>query len=113
MLSIVLSMLFLFQREKLSTLGGDGANGKFILKPIIYFQTWRIGNVSFYSFGYSLFIFGVNLERFCLLALMPNISMQVFSFLLWGTALISFPSHMLHRLDTYLRIDHELGIACT
>ncbi|XP_010929508.1 probable magnesium transporter NIPA8 [Elaeis guineensis] len=41
------------QREKLSTLGGDGANGKFILKPIIYFQTWRVG-ILFFALGNCL-----------------------------------------------------------
>ncbi|OVA09722.1 Magnesium transporter NIPA [Macleaya cordata] len=49
------------ERERLSVLENDGANGKLILKPIIYFQTWRVGILffalgnclNFISFGYA------------------------------------------------------------
>ncbi|GLT68746.1 hypothetical protein SLA2020_409510 [Shorea laevis] len=49
------------ERERHSTLDGDGTNGKIPLKPIIYFQTWRVGIVffilgnclNFISFGYA------------------------------------------------------------
>ncbi|KAK1320021.1 hypothetical protein QJS10_CPB04g00055 [Acorus calamus] len=40
------------QRERLSILGGDG-NEKIVLKPIIHFQTWRIG-ICFFAFGNCL-----------------------------------------------------------
>lgn len=40
--------IFLFgQREKLSTQSIDDGNGKLALKPIMHFQTWRIG-ISFF-----------------------------------------------------------------
>ncbi|KAF8390779.1 hypothetical protein HHK36_025307 [Tetracentron sinense] len=49
------------QRERLSMLDSDGTNGKLVLKPIIYFQTWRVGILffalgnclNFISFGYA------------------------------------------------------------
>ncbi|KAL2455899.1 putative magnesium transporter NIPA8 [Forsythia ovata] len=49
------------ERERHSMLGNDGTNGKTIMKPIIYFQTWRIGILffiignclNFISFGYA------------------------------------------------------------
>ncbi|KAL6994546.1 hypothetical protein U1Q18_012649 [Sarracenia purpurea var. burkii] len=49
------------ERERHSVLGGDGANGKIVLRPIINFQTWRVGIVffalgnclNFISFGYA------------------------------------------------------------
>lgn len=49
------------QREKLSTLSSDGVNSKIIAKPIIHFQTWRVGIfffalgncLNFVSFGYA------------------------------------------------------------
>ncbi|KAF7819323.1 putative magnesium transporter NIPA8 [Senna tora] len=49
------------ERERHSVLGTDGANGKLTPKPIIYFQTWRVGIVFFFlgnclnfiSFGYA------------------------------------------------------------
>jgi hypothetical protein len=49
------------EREKYSILGSDGNNGKNVPKPIIYFQTWRVGLVffalgnclNFISFGYA------------------------------------------------------------
>ncbi|KAK2968836.1 hypothetical protein RJ640_028229 [Escallonia rubra] len=49
------------ERERHSILGSEGANGKTELKPIIYFQTWRIGLLffalgnclNFLSFGYA------------------------------------------------------------
>ncbi|TKY46237.1 magnesium transporter NIPA8 [Spatholobus suberectus] len=48
------------ERER-HLLGSDGVNGKMTLKPIIYFQSWRIGIVFFFlgnclnfiSFGYA------------------------------------------------------------
>lgn len=53
--------LGLDEREKHSILGNDGTHGKSFMKPIIYFQTWRIGIVffilgncfNFVSFGYA------------------------------------------------------------
>lgn len=49
------------ERERHSMLNGDGTNGKLVLKPIIYFQTWRVGILffalgnclNFISFGYA------------------------------------------------------------
>ncbi|KAI4350410.1 hypothetical protein L6164_004868 [Bauhinia variegata] len=49
------------ERERHSGLGSDGTSGKLPLKPIIYFQTWRVGIVFFFlgnclnfiSFGYA------------------------------------------------------------
>ncbi|KAG8643851.1 probable magnesium transporter NIPA8 isoform X2 [Manihot esculenta] len=49
------------QRERHSTLDIDGRSGKSHLKPIIYFQTWRVGILFFFlgnclnfiSFGYA------------------------------------------------------------
>ncbi|XP_019052485.1 PREDICTED: probable magnesium transporter NIPA8 isoform X3 [Nelumbo nucifera] len=41
------------QRERLSMLDNDGVNGKIALKPIIYFQTWRVG-ILFFSLGNCL-----------------------------------------------------------
>ncbi|XP_078154858.1 magnesium transporter, putative (DUF803) isoform X1 [Carex rostrata] len=49
------------QREKLSTQSIDDGNGKLALKPIMHFQTWRIGILffalgnclNFISFGYA------------------------------------------------------------
>ncbi|KAF3435337.1 hypothetical protein FNV43_RR22424 [Rhamnella rubrinervis] len=49
------------ERERHSLLENDGTNGKLPLKPIIYFQTWRVGIVffllgnclNFISFGYA------------------------------------------------------------
>ncbi|XP_057982908.1 probable magnesium transporter NIPA8 [Malania oleifera] len=41
------------QREKYSMLDSDVTNGKVVLKPIIYFQTWRVG-VIFFAFGNCL-----------------------------------------------------------
>ncbi|XP_021656158.2 probable magnesium transporter NIPA8 isoform X2 [Hevea brasiliensis] len=49
------------QRERHSTLEIDGTSGKSHLKPIIYFQTWRVGILFFFlgnclnfiSFGYA------------------------------------------------------------
>jgi hypothetical protein len=49
------------ERERLSTLDGDGTHGKNSLKPITHFQTWRIGILFFFvgnclnfiSFGYA------------------------------------------------------------
>ncbi|XP_020554874.1 probable magnesium transporter NIPA8 isoform X3 [Sesamum indicum] len=49
------------ERERHSVVGNDGANGKALMKPIIYFQTWRIGIIffilgnclNFISFGYA------------------------------------------------------------
>ncbi|KAG9447330.1 hypothetical protein H6P81_013458 [Aristolochia fimbriata] len=49
------------ERERLAMLDNDGSNGKLVLKPIIYFQTWRIGILffavgnclNFISFGYA------------------------------------------------------------
>ncbi|XP_038725682.1 probable magnesium transporter NIPA8 isoform X2 [Tripterygium wilfordii] len=49
------------QRERHSMLGSNETNGKLPLKPIIYFQTWRVGIVFFFlgnclnfiSFGYA------------------------------------------------------------
>lgn len=49
------------ERERYAVLGGDGQNGKTILKPIIYFQSWRVGilffalgnTLNFISFGYA------------------------------------------------------------
>lgn len=34
------------QREKHSLLSNDGTHGKSFMKPIIYFQTWRIGTIN-------------------------------------------------------------------
>ncbi|XP_073019150.1 probable magnesium transporter NIPA8 [Primulina eburnea] len=53
--------LGLDEREKHSILGIDGTHGKSFMKPIIYFQTWRIGIIffilgncfNFVSFGYA------------------------------------------------------------
>ncbi|THG02223.1 hypothetical protein TEA_004568 [Camellia sinensis var. sinensis] len=49
------------ERERHSVLGGDSTNGKIVTKPIIHFQTWRIGILffalgnclNFISFGYA------------------------------------------------------------
>ncbi|KAI8541219.1 hypothetical protein RHMOL_Rhmol08G0045300 [Rhododendron molle] len=49
------------ERERHSVLGGDGTNGKIVMKPIIHFQTWRVGILffavgnclNFVSFGYA------------------------------------------------------------
>lgn len=49
------------EREKLSVLGNEGTDVKATMKPIIYFQTWRVGIVffaignclNFISFGYA------------------------------------------------------------
>ncbi|KAI3472619.1 hypothetical protein Pfo_029189 [Paulownia fortunei] len=49
------------ERERHSIVGNDGTNGKALMKPIIYFQTWRIGilffilgnSLNFISFGYA------------------------------------------------------------
>ncbi|KAK9272427.1 hypothetical protein L1049_002800 [Liquidambar formosana] len=49
------------ERERHSMLEGDGTNGKLALKPIIHFQTWRVGIIffalgnclNFISFGYA------------------------------------------------------------
>ncbi|KAM7509345.1 hypothetical protein LguiA_019798 [Lonicera macranthoides] len=49
------------EREKYSGLGSDGTSGKAVPKPIIYFQTWRVGLLffalgnclNFISFGYA------------------------------------------------------------
>ncbi|CAK9142206.1 unnamed protein product [Ilex paraguariensis] len=49
------------ERERHSSLGGDGTNVKTIMKPIIYFQSWRVGILffavgnclNFISFGYA------------------------------------------------------------
>ncbi|KAF8378088.1 hypothetical protein HHK36_029424 [Tetracentron sinense] len=49
------------QRERFSMLDSDGTSGKLVLKPIIYFQTWRVGILffvlgnclNFISFGYA------------------------------------------------------------
>ncbi|XP_057800505.1 probable magnesium transporter NIPA8 [Salvia miltiorrhiza] len=49
------------EREKHSIVGNDGTSGKAFTKPIIYFQTWRIGiiffilgnSLNFISFGYA------------------------------------------------------------
>lgn len=41
------------QRERLSVLSSDEANGKLILKPIIHFQTWRVG-ILFFALGNCL-----------------------------------------------------------
>ncbi|PIA41310.1 hypothetical protein AQUCO_02200010v1 [Aquilegia coerulea] len=41
------------QRERHSVLDNDGTNGKHIMKPIIYFQTWRVG-ILFFAFGNCL-----------------------------------------------------------
>ncbi|XP_061375704.1 probable magnesium transporter NIPA8 [Gastrolobium bilobum] len=49
------------ERERDSVLGSDGANVKLPLKPIIHFQTWRVGMIFFFlgnclnfiSFGYA------------------------------------------------------------
>lgn len=49
------------ERERHSLVGNDGTNGKAFMKPIIYFQTWRIGILffilgnclNFISFGYA------------------------------------------------------------
>ncbi|XP_058102712.1 probable magnesium transporter NIPA8 isoform X1 [Magnolia sinica] len=49
------------ERERLAMQDGDGTNGKLVLKPIIYFQTWRVGILffalgnclNFISFGYA------------------------------------------------------------
>ncbi|KAA8530041.1 hypothetical protein F0562_004750 [Nyssa sinensis] len=49
------------ERERHSVLGNDGTNGKIVMKPIIYFQTWRVGIIffalgnclNFISFGYA------------------------------------------------------------
>nr|CAD1833879.1 unnamed protein product [Ananas comosus var. bracteatus] len=40
------------QRERLAVVGGEG-NGKIILKPIMYFQTWRVG-ILFFALGNCL-----------------------------------------------------------
>ncbi|KAG5534625.1 hypothetical protein RHGRI_022671 [Rhododendron griersonianum] len=49
------------ERERHSVLGGDDTNGKIVMKPIIHFQTWRVGILffavgnclNFVSFGYA------------------------------------------------------------
>ncbi|KAF9618087.1 hypothetical protein IFM89_000038 [Coptis chinensis] len=41
------------QRERHSILDSDGTNGKLAMKPIIYFQTWRVG-ILFFAFGNCL-----------------------------------------------------------
>ncbi|KAE8697427.1 putative magnesium transporter NIPA8 [Hibiscus syriacus] len=49
------------ERERYSTMDGEGMAGKVPLKPIIYFQTWRVGILifilgnclNFISFGYA------------------------------------------------------------
>ncbi|XP_042013743.1 probable magnesium transporter NIPA8 [Salvia splendens] len=49
------------ERERHSSVGNNGTNGKSFTKPIIYFQTWRIGiiffilgnSLNFISFGYA------------------------------------------------------------
>ncbi|KAL8049107.1 hypothetical protein ABFX02_06G000200 [Erythranthe guttata] len=49
------------ERERHSVVGNDGTNGKALMKPIVYFQTWRIGILffilgnclNFISFGYA------------------------------------------------------------
>lgn len=49
------------EREKYTVLGSDGSNGKNVMKPIIYFHTWRVGILffalgnclNFISFGYA------------------------------------------------------------
>ncbi|XP_022774174.1 probable magnesium transporter NIPA8 isoform X2 [Durio zibethinus] len=49
------------ERERHSTMDGEGISGKIPLKPIIYFQTWRVGFLffilgnclNFISFGYA------------------------------------------------------------
>ncbi|XXG49706.1 hypothetical protein AAC387_Pa02g3808 [Persea americana] len=49
------------ERERLAMLDSDGTNGKLLLKPIIHFQTWRLGILffalgnclNFISFGYA------------------------------------------------------------
>lgn len=41
------------EREKYTVLGTDGSNGKNVMKPIIYFHTWRVG-ILFFVFGNCL-----------------------------------------------------------
>ena len=43
------------QREKHSILENNGSNGKAPMKPIIYFQAWRVGK----SFSGVQFIIGI------------------------------------------------------
>ncbi|KAL7106527.1 hypothetical protein ACP275_06G000200 [Erythranthe tilingii] len=60
----ILGLIFLnwvTTRERHSVVGNDGTNGKALMKPIVYFQTWRIGILffilgnclNFISFGYA------------------------------------------------------------
>lgn len=38
-------------------LDSDGTNGKLVLKPIIHFQTWRLGEFYIFWIGGNLSIF--------------------------------------------------------
>ncbi|GER46833.1 hypothetical protein STAS_23871 [Striga asiatica] len=44
---------YFLKREKQSMADSDGTNGKAVMKPIIYFHTWRIG-ILFFVFGNCL-----------------------------------------------------------
>lgn len=50
------------QREKYSALEGDGTNGKPTLKPIIYFQSWRVGKVWSSCNKFYIGLFGVSFD---------------------------------------------------
>lgn len=101
------------QRERLSTASNDGSNKKLILKPIIYFHTWRVGILffalgnclNFISFGYAaqslLAALGsiqfVSNIAFTYFVLSKTVTMKVLvatTFIVFGnTFLVSFGNH--------------------
>lgn len=73
-------------------LGNEGTNGKAAMKPIIHFQTWRIGK--------PLSLVFASISQFLLYMIMSNIEpliQESFSLLL-ETVLISFHLDLLLRL---------------
>lgn len=60
------------QREKLSISSNDGTNDKLILKPIIHFQSWRIG-ILFFAVGNCLNFFSFAYAAQSLLAALGSV----------------------------------------
>ncbi|KAJ6842315.1 putative magnesium transporter NIPA8 [Iris pallida] len=60
------------QRERLSTSSYDGTNDKLILKPIIHFQSWRIG-ILFFAVGNCLNFFSFAYAAQSLLAALGSV----------------------------------------
>ncbi|KAJ6793931.1 putative magnesium transporter NIPA8 [Iris pallida] len=60
------------QRERLSTSSNDGTNGKLVLKPIIHFQSWRIG-ILFFAVGNCLNFFSFAYAAQSLLAALGSV----------------------------------------